>query len=99
MNNYYHVSGYEYASRISRFHTSYVTFDFYSPMFTEIYWYRYTPYSWGVSIYDDWYYYGASVSNRPGEADTVALTGGDMTHGGEITHGWVTGGIHGTVPA
>ena len=64
VSNYYHVSGYEYATRISRFHASYVTFDFYSPMFTEIYWYRYTPYSWGVSIYDDWYYYSAGVSQQ-----------------------------------
>jgi len=63
VNNYYSLSGYEYASRIMRFHTSYVTFDFYSPVFTEIYWYRYTPYTWGVSIYDDWYYYGAGVTS------------------------------------
>jgi hypothetical protein len=62
VNNYYYDNGYEYASRIKRFHTSYVTFDFYSPMFTEIYWYSYTPYTWGVSIYDDWDYYGPVVS-------------------------------------
>ena len=43
VNSYYNLSGYEYASRIMRFHTSYVTFDFYSPVFTETYWYRYTP--------------------------------------------------------
>jgi hypothetical protein len=63
VNNYYYLNGYEYASRIKRFHRSYVTFDFYSPLFTEIYWYRYRPYTWGVSIYDDWYYYG-SVATR-----------------------------------
>lgn len=62
VNNYYLHGGYEYASRIKRFHTSYTTFDFYSPMYTEVYWYRYTPYTWGVSIYDDWYYYGGNVS-------------------------------------
>lgn len=62
INNYYFNNGYEYASRIKRFHTSYVTFDFYSPLFTETYWYRYTPYTWGVSIYDDWYFYGPGVS-------------------------------------
>ncbi|MCK7540621.1 MAG: hypothetical protein MZV63_61895 [Marinilabiliales bacterium] len=62
VNNYYYDSGYEYASRMKRFHTSYVTFDFYSPLYTEIFWYRYTPYTWGVSIYDDWYYYGGGVS-------------------------------------
>lgn len=62
VSTYYHGGGYEYASRIKRFHTSYVTFDFYSPMYTEVYWYRYTPYTWGVSIYDDWHYYGRSVA-------------------------------------
>jgi hypothetical protein len=62
VNNYYVRSGYEYASRIKRFHTSYVTFDFYSPVYTEVFWYRYSPYTWGVSIYDDWYYYGGNVS-------------------------------------
>jgi hypothetical protein len=62
VNNYYYLNGYEYASRIKRFHRSYVTFDFYSPLFTEIYWYRYKPYTWGVSIYDDWYYYGSAAT-------------------------------------
>ena len=62
VNNYYNMTGYEYASRINRFHNSYAAFDFYSPLFTETYWYHYTPYTWGVSIYDDWYYYGGSVS-------------------------------------
>jgi hypothetical protein len=31
-------------------------------MFTEVYWYNHIPYTWGVSIYDDWYYYGPVVS-------------------------------------
>jgi hypothetical protein len=62
VNNYYYESGYEYASRINRFHNSYVAFDFYSPLYTETFWYHYTPYTWGVSIYDDWYYYGGGVS-------------------------------------
>lgn len=61
VNNYYE-SGYEYASRLKRFHNSYVVFDFYSPLYTETFWYHYTPYTWGVSIYDDWYYYGGGVS-------------------------------------
>ncbi len=64
VNNYYLQGGYEYAARLKRFHTSYVTFDFYSPMYTEVFWYRYTPYTWGVSIYDDWYYYGGNVSRH-----------------------------------
>ncbi len=62
VTRYYNQSGYEYASRIKRFHTTYVTFDFYSPVYTETYWYRYTPYTWGVSIYDDWHYYGAGAT-------------------------------------
>jgi hypothetical protein len=62
VNNYYSESGYEYASRLKRFHNSYVVFDFYSPLYTETFWYHYTPYTWGVSIYDDWYYYGGGVS-------------------------------------
>ncbi len=62
VNNYYYESGYEYASRLKRFHNSYVVFDFYSPLYTETFWYHYTPYTWGVSIYDDWYYYGGGVS-------------------------------------
>jgi len=64
VNNYYYLNGYEYASRITRFHRSFVSFDFYSPMYTEIYWYRYKPYTWGVSIYDDWYYYGAVATRN-----------------------------------
>lgn len=58
----YYDNGYEFASRINRFHRTYVSFDFYSPIFTETYWYHYTPYTWGVSIYDDWHYYGSGVS-------------------------------------
>lgn len=62
VNNYYYGNGYEYSSRLKRFHNSYSSFDFYSPVYTEAYWYNFTPYTWGVSIYDDWYYYGAGVS-------------------------------------
>jgi len=62
VNNYYYGNGYEYSSRLKRFHNSYTSFDFYSPVYTEAYWYNFTPYTWGVSIYDDWYYYGAGVS-------------------------------------
>ncbi len=62
VNNYYLDNGYEYASRINRFHRTYVSFDFYSPLFTDIFWYNYSPYTWGVSIYDDWYYYGSGAS-------------------------------------
>ncbi|MFO7755012.1 MAG: hypothetical protein R6V34_03405, partial [Bacteroidales bacterium] len=40
-----------YASRIRRFHSSYVSFGFYAPVYTETYWYNYRPTSWGISIY------------------------------------------------
>ncbi|HBE41269.1 MAG TPA: hypothetical protein DDW27_08705, partial [Bacteroidales bacterium] len=52
INNYYYDNyDYYYTSRINRFHRSYAAFDYYSPVFTEIYWYNYRPFSWGISIY------------------------------------------------
>jgi len=51
VNNYYDNYDYYYSSRINRFHRSYTTFSYYSPVFTETYWYTYNPYSWGISIY------------------------------------------------
>jgi len=52
INNYYYDNyDYYYASRINRFHRSYAAFDYYSPVFTDIYWYNYRPFTWGVSIY------------------------------------------------
>ncbi|MFH0842711.1 MAG: hypothetical protein V1903_08835 [Bacteroidota bacterium] len=52
INNYYYDDyDYYFASRINRFHRSYAAFDYYSPVFTETYYYNYRPYSWGVSIY------------------------------------------------
>jgi hypothetical protein len=50
VNNYYDYD-YYYSSRINRFHRSFSTFDYYSPVFTDSYWYNYEPYSWGLSIY------------------------------------------------
>ncbi len=51
INNYYDDYDYYYSSRINRFHRSYSAFDYYSPVFTESYWYNWQPFSWGVSIY------------------------------------------------
>jgi len=52
INNYYYDDyDYYFASRINRFHRSYAAFDYYSPVFTETYYYNYNPYSWGISIY------------------------------------------------
>ena len=50
-NNYHGDYDYYYSSRINRFHRSYVAFNYYSPVFTETYWYSYSPYTWGASIY------------------------------------------------
>ncbi len=51
VNNYYDDYDYYYSSRINRFHRSYNLFNYYSPVFTDTYWYTYQPYSWGLSIY------------------------------------------------
>jgi hypothetical protein len=51
INNYYDNYDYYYASRINRFHRSFSAFSYYSPIFTDSYWYNYEPYTWGLSIY------------------------------------------------
>ncbi|HQK67456.1 MAG TPA: hypothetical protein PLL94_04860, partial [Bacteroidales bacterium] len=51
INNYYDNYDYYYTSRIYRFHRSYTAFDYYSPVYTDVYWYTYRPFTWGVSIY------------------------------------------------
>ncbi len=51
VNNYYPDNDYYYSSRIRRFHNSYTAFDYYAPVFTDVYWYNYQPFTWGVSIY------------------------------------------------
>jgi hypothetical protein len=53
VNNYYDDYDYYYSSRINRFHRSYTEFTYYSPFFTELYWYTYSPVSLGISIYSD----------------------------------------------
>ena len=50
INNYYNYD-FHYSSRINRFHRPYVRFDYYSPVFTDVYWYSYQPYTWGLTIY------------------------------------------------
>jgi len=42
---------YYYSSRINRFHRQYSTFTYFSPAYTDSYWYSSQPYSWGMSIY------------------------------------------------
>jgi hypothetical protein len=52
INNYYYNDyDYYFASRINRFHREYAAFDYYSPVFTDTYFYTYNPFSWGISIY------------------------------------------------
>ena len=51
VNNYFDNYDYFYSSRINRFHRDYVLFDYYSPVFTDSYWYDYRPFTWGISIY------------------------------------------------
>jgi hypothetical protein len=52
VNNYYPDNyDYFYSSRINRFHRNFVSFDYYSPIYTDAYWYDYTPFTWGISIY------------------------------------------------
>jgi len=50
INNYYNYD-FHYSSRINRFHRSYVAFSYYSPVFTDVYWYSYQPFTWGLTIY------------------------------------------------
>lgn len=57
-NNYSnHDYDYFYSSRINRFHRSYATFNYYSPVFTESYWYNPMPFTWGISIYGAYSFY------------------------------------------
>ncbi len=51
VNNYYYDNDYYFSSRIRRFHRSYSAFNYYSPLFTDLYWYDYTPFTWGINIY------------------------------------------------
>lgn len=51
----YHNSDFGYASRINRFHRSYTSFTYYSPVFTDTYGYGYRPNVWAVSAYSTWY--------------------------------------------
>jgi hypothetical protein len=51
VSGYYTVNDYHFSSRINRFHKSYAEFSYYSPVFTDTYWYSYSPFTRGVSIY------------------------------------------------
>ncbi|HQK36660.1 MAG TPA: hypothetical protein PLC81_03415, partial [Bacteroidales bacterium] len=52
INNYYDYDPYDYyyTSRIRRFHSSYYWgWGYYDPFFTDLYWYTYNPWDWGIS--------------------------------------------------
>ena len=51
-NNYYDdYYDYQYSSRIRRFYTPAIGYNYYDPFYTNSYWYDYSPASYGVSIY------------------------------------------------
>jgi hypothetical protein len=49
--NYRNDDDYYFTSRINRFHRFYTASDYYSPVFTDSYWYNYHPFSLGLSLY------------------------------------------------
>jgi hypothetical protein len=52
-NNYNNDDYYDYtySSRLRRFYAPVNGYSYYDPYYTNLYWYDYNPYSWGVSIY------------------------------------------------
>lgn len=42
---------YQYTSRIRRFNNPNYGYNYYHSYYTNMYWYDYNPYSWGVSVY------------------------------------------------
>ncbi|MCX7954265.1 MAG: hypothetical protein N3A01_03635 [Bacteroidales bacterium] len=55
-NNYYNFDpddyyDFSYAARIRRFHGPYLGFGYFDGFYTNLYWYTYDPWDWGISIY------------------------------------------------
>ena len=51
-NNYYNDDDYydyTYSARLRRFYTPAYGYGYYDPFYTNLYWYDYNPFSWGVS--------------------------------------------------
>jgi hypothetical protein len=91
VNNYYsnHDYDYFYSSRINRFHRSYATFNYYSPVFTESYWYNPMPFTWGISIYGAGGFGGRYYYNYPGSYfDLEFYNGYDPFIGGSYFWGY-----------
>ena len=59
-NNYYGDDYYDYAysARLKRFHSNAYHHSYYSDYYTNMYWYDYDPWNWGISIYMgyNWWY-------------------------------------------
>jgi len=74
VNNYYDMDDYYdymYASRIRRFYSPYNSFSYYSPYYTNMYWYNYDPFYFGTSIYNSYSFFNPYVpwgynSYKPG---------------------------------
>ncbi|MBN3035483.1 MAG: hypothetical protein JW861_07830 [Bacteroidales bacterium] len=66
-NNYYYDGyasdyyDYSYSARIRRFHDPYFGFGYYSPCYTNAYWYNYDPWYWGSSIYFGYPFWSPSL--------------------------------------
>lgn len=67
---YFDQADYYYSARIRRFHRYGVGFSYYDPFYTNMYWYTYDPFHYGVSIYLgygalDFYYPGLTYWSWP----------------------------------
>jgi hypothetical protein len=65
VNNYYNYDDdydYYYTSRLRRFHSPHHGWNYYDPFYTDLYYYNYDPFYWGVSIYSG---FGYSFGYRP----------------------------------
>lgn len=64
-NNYYGDQyDYSYSARIRRFYHPY-GWSYYDPFYTNLYWYDYNPFSWGVSLYLTYSWWSPPVWSAP----------------------------------
>jgi hypothetical protein len=61
-NNYYTDDYYDYAysAKLKRFYSPAYGYGYYDPYYTNLYWYDYNPFSWGVSIYLGYHWWAPS---------------------------------------
>ncbi|MFM7217163.1 MAG: hypothetical protein ACKO1U_03995, partial [Bacteroidota bacterium] len=63
-NNYYYNQDdyydYAYSARLRRFYSPYYGYSYYDPIYTNSYWYDYSPVNWGVSIYSGYSWWAPS---------------------------------------